>query len=69
MSAGLGDVRHVLVPDRGQHYANGVRVDLTEGPDGAPGLEPNRKGRYLVVSCNRTERDGVKLLGVGLYRR
>ena len=69
MSAQLGDVQHVLVPDRGQHYANGSRVDLTEAPDGTLDLTANPRGKYLVLSCSQTERDGIKMLGVGLYRR
>ncbi len=69
MGAESGDVRHVSVPDRGQRYTTGDRVDFVEGDDGAPDLQPSPNGLYLVVSCTPLERNGVKLLSVGVYRR
>ena len=69
MSADPGDVPTVLVPDEGQFYLNGDRVDLAEGPDGRQQLTRSAGGKYLVLSCSQTDRDGVRLLRVSLFRR
>lgn len=69
MSVDYGDVPTVLVPDEGQFYSNGDRVDLTEGPAGHQQLTRSASGKYLVLSCGQTERDGVRLLRVSLFRR
>ena len=68
MSAGHGDVRHLDIPDRGELYEDGERVVIVQAPDGARDLERGVLGTHFVMSCRRVERDGVRMLNVGLLR-
>ena len=66
----MADVEHVLVPDRGEPFARMERVNLVKGPNGAVvGLERDPLGSHYVVSWSSTERDGEKLLNVGVAPR
>ena len=68
MSVDYGEAPHIQVPDHGQMYANGDRLDIAEGPDGKPELRPNPAGKYLILGSRPIEAGEDGMLDVSLYQ-